>query len=148
MILVIREVRQRIRERFRPRILEWEHTAIALLWGTIVLYNPSNFDSPAYSAELFSKPGPAVWGWAVILLGIVRVVALGINGYMARPTAIARSIGAVTGILLFSMLSLGLLFSGTTPTGLAPYSVIGAFGLFSLFWAVLDVVVPDRHDQP
>ena len=138
------EVLTRIRLRFRSRILEWEHAAVATLWGLIVLGNPEVFAGPAFVAF---KGGPALWGWLVFLLGVARITALCINGYMAKPTAMVRAMGALTGIALFSAITLGLLLSSTWPTGLAVHSVLGFFGLFSLYWAIFDVAVPDGHDD-
>ena len=140
----VHEVLARIRARFRSRILEWEHATITTLWGLIVLGNPSVFKGAAFAA--FSG-GPTLWGWLVFLAGAARITALCINGYMAKPTALVRALGALTGIALFAVLTLGFLFSWTWPTGLAVYSVLGFFGLFSLYWAIFDVAVPDGHDD-
>lgn len=113
------------------------------LWGLLVLANPAVFKGPSFTAF----PGDAVtWGWVVFLAGCIRIAALGINGYMARPTALVRSISAIIGISLFSALSLGFLFSWTWSTALAIYPVVGFFGLFSLYWAIFDVAVPDDHN--
>lgn len=147
MILVqhkAHEVLTRIRSRFRSRVLEWEHACITVLWGLIVLGNPSVFSGRAFAGF---AGGPALWGWIVFLTGTLRIAALCVNGYMAKPTALVRAMGALSGIGLFSVLTLGFLFSWTWPTGLAVYSVLAAFGLFSLFWAIFDVAVPDGHDD-
>lgn len=138
-----REVASRIISRFRSRVLEWEHAAIFTLWGLIVLGNPAEFSGPAFAAF---AGGPALWGWVVFLAGTLRIAALCVNGYMAKPTAIVRAAGALTGIGLFAVLTLGFLFSWTWPTGLAVYSVLGFFGLFSFYWSIFDVAVPDGHD--
>ena len=140
----VREVAFRIQQRFRSRVLEWEHSAITVLWGLIVLGNPSVFSGPAFTAF---PGGPVVWGWLVFLAGTARITALCINGYMAKPTAIVRAAGALTGIILFATITLGFLFSWTWPTGLAVYSVLGFFGLFSLYWSIFDVAIPDGHDD-
>lgn len=140
----VREVITRIQKRFRSRILEWEHAAITVLWGLIVLGNPEVFSGPAFVAFW---GGPAVWGWLVFLAGVARLSALCVNGYMAKPTAIVRAAGALTGIALFAVLTLGFLFSWTWPTGLAVYSVLGFFGLFSFYWSIFDVAIPDGHDD-
>lgn len=138
-----REVFTRIQQRFRGRALEWEHSAVAVLWGLLVLGNPKAFAGPAFAAF---PGGPVLWGWLVFLLGVARVSALCVNGYMAKPTAMVRAMGALTGIALFAAITLGLLMSWTWPPGLAVYSVLGFFGLFSLYWAIFDVAIPDGHD--
>lgn len=147
MIVVHRKVREvvwRIRSRFRSRVLEWEHAVMMSLWGMIVLANPGVFEGPSFTAFI---GGPAFWGWALLLAGASRIGALCVNGYMARPTAVVRAFGAITGIALFAAISLGFLFSWTWGTALAMYPVVGFFGLFSLYWAVFDVAMPDGHDD-
>lgn len=147
MIMVqhkVREVAGRIQQRFRSRVLEWEHAAITTLWGLIVLGNPEVFNGRAFAAF---AGGPVLWGWIVFLAGTARIAALCVNGYMAKPTAIVRAAGALTGIALFAVLTLGFLFSWTWPTGLAVYSVLGFFGLFSFYWSIFDVAIPDGHDD-
>lgn len=140
----ITEVAARIRARFRSRVLEWEHATMMTLWGLIVLGNPGVFNGPAFVAFY---GGPRLWGWALTLAGIARLTALCVNGYMAQPTAIVRAYAAATGIALFGAISLGLLFSWTWGPGLAMYPVVGFFGLFSLYWAIFDVAVPEAHDD-
>lgn len=150
MIVIIRslatsQVARRILKRFRSRVLEWEHACIMTLFGGIVLANPVVFSGPSFTAFV---GGPYLWGPAMLFAGIARIVALAVNGYMARPTALVRALAALSGIVLFAAVSLGLLFSWTWPTGLAPYPVLGFFGLFSLSWAIFDVAIPDEHNDP
>lgn len=147
MIVVTRQARVvllRIRQRFRMRALEWEHAIMTVLWGLIVLGNPAQFSAPGFAA--FAS-GPVVWGWGVTIAGVVRIGALCINGYMARPTALMRVLAGVSGILLFAAISLGFLFSWRWGTALAMYPVVGVFGLFSVYWAIFDVAIPDHHDD-
>lgn len=140
------QVMGRIRQRFRARALEWEHAVMTFLWGLIVLGNPAQFDSPGFAAF---KGGPMLWGWGVVIAGVFRIGALCVNGYMARPTALVRVLAGVSGILLFAAISLGFLFSWRWGTALAMYPVVGFFGLFSVYWAIFDVAIPDdhRHDH-
>jgi hypothetical protein len=147
MIVVTRQARivlLRIRQRFRQRALEWEHAIMTVLWGLIVLGNPGQFDSPGFAAFI---GGPMVWGWAITVLGTARIMALCVNGYMARPTALMRVLAGVSGILLFAAISLGFLFSWRWGTALAMYPVVGVFGLFTVYWAIFDVAFPDHHND-
>lgn len=133
---------RRIQARFRSRILEWEHATMTILWGFFVLGNPEQFSGPGFVAF---AGGPVVGGWSVFLAGVLRFVALCINGYMARPTAMVRVLAGVTGIILFAAISLGFLFSWRWSTALAMYPVVGFFGLFAVYWAIFDVAIPDEH---
>lgn len=146
MILIRQQIGQvagRIRGRFRSRVLEWEHATIMTLWGAIVLCNPEVFSGPSFVAFW---GGPWLWGGLFLAGGALRIIALAINGYMARPTALVRAVAALSGILLFSAIGLGLLFAWTWGPGLAVYPVLGVFSLFSLYWAIFDVAIPDHHD--
>ena len=62
MIAVVTQVRQRIKERFRPRALEWEHTAMTVAWGFIVIRNPANFDAPGLPGGPIQCSGTAHMG--------------------------------------------------------------------------------------
>lgn len=138
----VRQVATRIRQRFRLRVLEWEHSIMTFLWGMFVLGNPGQFSGPGFVAF---TGGPMVWGWACAIAGTARIAALCVNGYMARPTALIRVLAGVSGILLFAAISLGFLFSWRWSTALAMYPVVGFFGLFSVYWAIFDVAIPDDH---
>lgn len=144
VIITTREVIGRIQSRFRDRVLEWEHAVIMSLWGIIVIANPGVFEGPGYVAFV---GGPALWGWAVLLAGFGRLIALCVNGYMAQPTAVARALGTGSGIVMFAAISLGFLFSWRWSTPLATYPVVGFFSLFSLYWSITDVVHPEKHDD-
>lgn len=133
-----------MRRRFRLRGLEWEHACIAIGWGPIVMLNPSIFDSPAFAAFW---GGPMLWGLFVFLVGVFNVVALIVNGAVPRPTAIGRTASAVLQVLLFLLISTGLILSGTGTTGAWTYGMLALFGFPAAAWAFLDAVAPEYHDE-
>jgi len=141
------EFQRRLKTRFRMRALEWEHAVIAVILGSILLAHPQLFDGAAFRGAVFQGPGPQVWGAAILAIGVARLLALAVNGYMARPTALIRAIAAAFGVALFGVISLGVLLSGTTITALASFLAITVFGAFSIAWAIVDVGVPDHHDD-
>lgn len=141
------EFRRRLRSRFRMRALEWEHTVVAILLGVFFLGEPKIFASTAYSAPIFQWAGPTIWGWSIVGMGIVRLLALGINGYMARPTAFVRAFSAGLGVGVFGIITIGIIASGTFASALPAFIAITAFGTLSIAWAMVDVVIPDRHDD-
>jgi hypothetical protein len=142
VIVTTREITRRISSKFRSRSLEWEHTVMMILFGFIVLVNPAIFEGPGFVAFW---GGPYLWGSFILLFGIVRLAALCVNGYMAKPTAMVRALGAGCGILVFAALTLGFLFSWRWSTALSMYPVVGFFGLFPLAWSILDVALPDTN---
>lgn len=140
-----RDFQLRFRQRFRERVLEWEHAAVAVFLGAIIIGRPELFAGKVFQAPVFQWFGPGVWGFGVLALGLARLLALSVNGYMARPTALIRSISAIASVALFATISMGILFSGTTIPALAAFLPIVGFGILPVYWAVIDVGVPDRH---
>lgn len=132
--------RREISTRFRPRALEWEHGLIAVGWGFTLLVNPGLFALPSFRAFL---GGPYVWGGIVMGFGVLNVIALLINGLVARPTAAIRTITAASQIFLFLVIASGLLFSGVGGTGIWTYFILGVFGFPAAAWALLDAVAPE-----
>lgn len=139
---------RRLQQRFRARALEWEHAGIAVLWGMILLGSPDLFGGRVFAAPIFQLPGPIVWGWAMLILGLARLAALAVNGYLARPTALIRSLSAIASVALFALICIGIVASGTPVTGLAAYLPMVGFDALAIYWAVIDVRVLDRHDHP
>lgn len=140
MKAVIEESVAHVRQRFRLRVLEWQNAVIAIGFGFILLYNPTLFDAASFRGFI---GGNAIWGFASIIVGLVGVVALIINGTVPKPTAALRTIAALLEVLLFLMVCLGFLISGTGTTGIWTYGVIGAFGFLGACWALLDAVAPE-----
>lgn len=139
---------ERVRGKFRSRALEWEHTIVGILWGLLAVYSPDAFSSRSYNSIVslpFPMNQPDLWGWTAILIGLIRVVALCVNGYMIHSSSIVRALGITLGILMFSAISFGILFSWHWSTALAVYPVMAFFGLFSLTWVISDVANPNDH---
>ena len=145
MIIVIRKVVQRARSRFRDRALEWEHSIMATLFGGIIIANPDVVQGPSFTA--FPITWLWLWGPVILTVGVACLIALSVNGFMAKPTALVRAAAAAMRVIVFGLLSLGFLFSWSWPTALAVYPVIAFFGLFPLFWTILDVAYPDRNEH-
>ncbi|GHA27745.1 hypothetical protein GCM10007989_24540 [Devosia pacifica] len=143
MKAVIEESARHLRQRFRLRSLEWEHACISLVFGGILLFNPSLMDAESFSGFL---GGSVVWGIGVLVLGCVNVAALIVNGTVPKPTAALRFVSALLQVFLFLMLSIGFLASGTGTTGIGTYCVLAIFGFFAAAWALLDAVAPE-YDQ-
>lgn len=141
----VRVAAGRIRKKFQSRALEWEHSVMIFLFGVIVIANPAIFKLPAF-AQFWG--GPSLWGPMSLGVGVLRITALCINGYMAKPTAWIRAIGSVFGIALFAGISYGFVLAGGLTTGFAMYPIAGIFGYFALSVSVTDI--GDRgskHDE-
>lgn len=132
MYATISEVRLRIKERFRDRAQEWQGAFIMIGWGLVTISFPDTFNSPAFNAAVFDL-GPYWWGGGMVFAGIIRVVALCVNGYFSKATAWARVVSAVVGAAFFFALFAGLMLSGQhPPPGAAVYAVLAAFCILSV----------------
>ena len=140
MKAIIEESALHLRQRFRLRALEWQNACISLGFGLIVLGNPDLFGGASFRGFI---GGASFWGWAVLLKGVVNISALINNGTVPKPTAALRTISAVLQVLLFLMLTIGFVASGTGTTGIVTYGVLAVFGFFAACWALLDAVAPE-----
>lgn len=140
MKTVVEESVHHLRQRFRLRSLEWEHACISIVFGLIILYNPTLFDAASFQGFI---GGPVLWGWGVLVMGTANVIALIVNGTRPKPTAALRTISALLQIFLFLMLAIGFFASGTGSTGIGTYGVLAIFGFFAAAWALLDAVAPE-----
>lgn len=140
MKAIIEESVSHVRQRFRLRVLEWQNATIAIGFGLFLLFNPDLFAAASFRGFI---GGNVIWGIASAGVGMVGVVALIINGTVPKPTAALRTIAALLEVLLFLMVCLGFLVSGTWTTGIWTYGVIGAYGFLGACWALLDAVAPE-----
>jgi hypothetical protein len=61
------------------------------------------------------------WGWACLLVGTVRLVALAVNGAWVPPTFHIRSVTSALSCFFWFSISLGMAVTGAATTGLAVY---------------------------
>lgn len=90
--MIIRSLKQH----FPARFPEWLNADLLVLWGCYLLYFPTVFTDPrtaplfagmAHMAEPYGRPD-LVWGIAAVTIGVVRWVALFVNGAWSRTPMI------------------------------------------------------------
>ena len=133
----------RIQHKFRQRLVEWAGAVQLMLLGWILMQPDDSFGaSTSFIAmgELFNEDT-----WAVILLmiGIIRLIALIINGSMESVTPWFRAIGAVFGfscfaVITYSMLASKFLLGAPYTTGLAMYPVAASCEVAAMYLAFMD----------
>lgn len=92
------------------RLPEWYNSCVLILFGFQLLANPEIINSPSYSGFVLMRFNNVVLGSLLILVGLVRGIALYINGRW-NPTPIIRAIGAAIGAQLFMSITVSFILS-------------------------------------
>lgn len=127
---------------------------LAFSWGTYVAMHPGIFTDDATRA-MFSGmaqmagefPPSALWGISGIVIGLVRAMALFINGAYTR-TPLVRLLMSFASIFIWTQIVIGLIKSGVPNTGLVVYSGLVVMDVVSAWRAATDMVFAEkmRHD--
>lgn len=115
----------RLQRSFAERRAEWVLSGISTGWGVILLQPGETFNRPFYGPMAAMAP-ENVWGWAMFLVGSLRLVALYINGARTE-TPRARQIGC-----MFSMFIWALITAGTLSVEWRTPAIMTYGGLFVL----------------
>lgn len=146
---------QSLRQHWPSRKMEWLGAGFLMSWGVYVLLHPELFTQPA-TAELFSglvtlsdsfTQYPALaWGGLAFAIGLVRAVALFVNGAYVRTPAIRVATSFVS-IFILTQICLGLWHSGVPNTGLVVYPWLIIADLISAYRAAIDVVYAETAKE-
>lgn len=82
-----------VRHTFPMRWLEWLMSIFIIVWGDSLLGRSS---SPLWNSMIYWFP-LWVWGWSMMTVGVLRLIALGINGTF-RNTLYSRYSPMVRGL--------------------------------------------------
>lgn len=102
-----------VRHGFPGRWLEWVMGAFIIVWGARLLDSSNSFVTPSHAWDGLAHWAPDyVWGTAMILVGVLRILALLINGTFRdtlysqySPLVRAMSAGLCGSLWLFVELS-------------------------------------------
>ena len=142
---------QSLQQHFPARKTEWLMGGLAICWGLYTLQNPDIFTNPetAYvlrkMVEMASVLGvhPALlWGGSAVIAGVIRIVALIINGAYVR-TPFWRAVAAFATMLIFTQVSIALWKSGVPNWGLVVYPWLVIADLLSSYRAAQDTVLAE-----
>jgi hypothetical protein len=122
---------------FPTRISEWALACILASWGLMLLRDDDTFGSSQAYLGLARLASESVWGWACLLAGAVRLVALVINGAWT-PTYHFRSLLAFLSCFFWMQISLGLMATGNASTGLAVYPWLLLTDIYCTYRAARD----------
>ena len=127
-----------IRHRFGPRMTEWFMAFHTALFGLVLVLNPDLFDQPTMAGFRGMGVPEAALGWAMMVLGVARVIGLIINGARKHVTPMIRQISAGVGCLIWFGLVYGFASSGVVSTWLAIYPLFGIGELVNIHRAAHD----------
>lgn len=146
-----------LRLHWPSRKIEWLMSGMLATWGLYLLLHPEVFTNPE-TGVLFSgmvslsnyvAPYPAlVWGGLAFAAGLVRGIALFINGAYTR-TPLIRVITSFISMFILTQIVIGLWKSGVPNMGLVVYPWLVVADLLSAHRASIDVVyaAKQRHEM-
>jgi len=144
-----------IKEHWPSRTLEWLMAGFLLNWGLYVLLHPEMFTNAGTSQIFAGMVGmsnwiseyPAlVWGGAAFLTGLLRGLALFVNGAYVR-TPMIRVIASFASMFIVTQIIVGLYRTGVPQTGLVTYSWLVVADLISAYRAAHDAVFAEKKRQ-
>lgn len=138
----------KLQEHFPARTPEWANGLTMFAWGLYILLHPGLFEDPIYRGLVAlggSDPHYAerVWGTITLTVGMVRLVALFINGAHTRTPAVRLVTSALSAFVWSQILS-GLLVLDHGSTGIVMYSSAVVLDLLSAYRAACDVVIAEN----
>lgn len=150
IFMIVRSLRQH----FPARFPEWWSGGILTLWGLYLLNHPGLFLDPRIKdlfsgmivvANFWGMGQPSVaWGVTAFSVGLVRLMALFVNGLHTR-TPLIRLGTSFASAFIWTQVYLGLYKSGVPNLGLVVYGGLVFSDLCSSYRAGIDVTWAERH---
>lgn len=141
-----------LRQHWPARKIEWLMSGLAACWGSYILAFPEVFDQPATATllrpmvdmvEWIGDPA-TIWGGGALAMGLIRAVALFINGAYVR-TPLFRAIAAFGTMFIFTQVSIAFYRTGVPNFGLVVYPWLVVADLLSAFRAAQDAVLAEAQ---
>lgn len=144
-----------LRQHWPSRKMEWLGAGFLISWGLYVLLHPELFTQPgtiyAYagmasiSSVITDYPALA-WGWAAFGAGVIRALALFINGAYVR-TPMIRVVVSFVSMFILTQIFYGVWKSGVPSTDLVVYPWLIIADMLSAYRASVDAVHATKHSQ-
>lgn len=133
------------------RKMEWVLGGMVLAWGLYTLSHPEMFYSVSGTGRVFSglvmlTPSWAepfrFWGWMASVVGLIRLMALYVNGAHVR-TPVVRVVTAFLTMFVFAQIAIGFWQSGVANTGIVIYSGLVVADIISAYAAGQDAITAE-----
>ena len=113
------------------------------MFGVVLLLPAQTFNQPPFSAFRFvpsigDRSPEEGMGWAMLLIGFIRVVGLIINGARKRVTPQIRQISAGLGCMIWSGIAYGFFSSDVVSTWVAIYPLFAVSETVNIYRAAHD----------
>ncbi|NEI60895.1 hypothetical protein [Rhizobium leguminosarum] len=128
----------RIQHRFGPRMMEWFMAFHTAMWGFVLLLPGNSFDQPAWIGFRAVFRNDDTLGWAMVLMGALRLVGLIVNGARKNVTPVIRQASAGIGCLIWVGISYCYASSNVMSTWLAIYPLFAIGELVNIHRAAHD----------
>ncbi len=111
----------RIQHRFGPRMMEWFSGAVTTTFGFVLLTGDDLFALPTWAGfrEIFGTQER--FGVFMLVVGLLRLVALVVNGAKKKVTPQIRQVAAFFGLVTWAGVVVGFYSSGVISTWAAIY---------------------------
>jgi len=128
-----------LKTHFEARAIEWFNAFFLTAWGAYVILHPGLFHGPSAPVwtGLLLLADQEQWGLGALIAGIVRVVALFINGQWGL-TPLIRVFTSFTSVFVWFWVTVGLVKSDIPDTGIVVYSGLMLADVYSAFRAASD----------
>ena len=138
--MIIVKMARGITEHFPARASEWALGVVLFNWGIILLSPTPTFESSPAFAALERWASETTWGYACLMMGLLRLFALIINGsfHGFKYSPHIRSLMAFFSGFFWCSISLGLLQANVSTTGLAVYPVLLLLDIYNVYRAAGD----------
>lgn len=135
-----------MKRHFKERAIEWWSAGLATLWGAYVLINPGMFEKMSGLQGLLFIAPQAVIGLFAFTVGMLRLLALTINGFWHRTPSI-RLITSFFGVCVWFWVLMGMMKSGVNQPGIIVYTWILIGDLYSVYRCASDTVQAESQKR-
>lgn len=137
-----------IHKHLPERVAEWALAIVLVRFGWTLLQPGDTFALSPTFTDMANMASENVWGWGCFLIGVVRLLALIVNGTFwdtiySRYSPHVRGITAVISIFAWTNICYGMWASGVNTTGLAVYPVLLVLDIWCVFHAFGDAKAAD-----
>lgn len=124
---------------FEARATEWFNGFILASWGAYLILHPDLFHGPTGPVwvGLLGLAGQEVWGLGAFTAGMIRLVALFINGKWGI-TPVIRVATSFLSVFVWFWVAVGLMKAGFANTGIVVYGWLMVSDMHSAFRAASD----------
>jgi hypothetical protein len=109
-----------------------------LMFGYVLLLPTQTFNQPAFASFRQLVPSEVFLGWAMLVIGCLRIIGLVINGAKKTVTPQIRVFSASVGCMIWSGIAYGFFSSDVVSTWLSIYPLFAVSEIVNIYRAAHD----------